>query len=66
MTNHSMARVLKHFLYMMWMWDALHGSLEPQSCHNTITLSQPLKIALLSLVVYTHQVSVIYSYHRWT
>jgi hypothetical protein len=25
-----------------------------------------LKIALLSLVVYTHQVSASYSYHRWT
>jgi hypothetical protein len=25
-----------------------------------------LKIALLSLVVYTHQVYASYSYHRWT
>ncbi len=23
-------KVLKHFVYMIWMWDAIYGALEPQ------------------------------------
>ncbi len=23
-------KVLKHFVYMVWMWDAIYGALEPQ------------------------------------
>ncbi len=33
--------VLKHVVYPIWMWDAVHGGLEPQPSHYNITQAQP-------------------------
>ncbi len=28
-------------IHMIWMWDEVHGGLEPQSCYYNITRAQP-------------------------
>jgi hypothetical protein len=35
-------KVIKHFVYPIWMWDAVNGGLQPQPWHrNIIIQAQP-------------------------